>query len=608
MNKPHALDSINKLKPIIVALLIATAFIGITVVAGSAENKNTVLINLQVDAENTGEYLLKVLGELEERGYTTTVYVTGSFAENNGHIIQEIQEHGHDIAFHGWATGENLTTMNYSMQQEILIKAKNSVENYSEQVDGFRPQYYSQNEDTYSILDSLNISYDSGFISGLKYIPGYENYSIPYKVPNHSFYAVPVSSYRTPDKIVYLCDLSASNKFKLNATEWSSILNNEFDENKKNNEPMVVVIHPWITGNETTGYWQAFIQFLDRIENKNIDIVKTSELLEFYVLDDEEPENYLGNEDPAIFGMPEFDVNKTYTYNTTFDFFVEGRNGKDAVLYWGEKTEIDGNSYYIFNLTKVGGGETQFIGVDTVNKNVLMKGVKDYTTTVTFMDLLFNPATLVIDYPLWVGKTWERVPSDFSGTVWMERPVFINGKTWGDAKVIEEEMISVPAGIASTIVIETFMNSSMNQSGREIWMNTSQKLWVMENGFFAKRQLYHDGRFEEELELKDPIIADLDIEKEHLKNKNIESFEVSIKLPEKYDLSEVDMGSIKCNGVPASKVKIEDGDIKVRIKLADFANPVEGSLLLTMTGEFNDGTLFEGFEKVKLEPGKHLDI
>ena len=283
MNKTHASTSMKKLRPIIAALLIAAIISGITVVASSAENKNTVLINFQVDAENTGEHLFKVLGELEGRGYTTTVYVTGSFAENNGRIIQEIQDHGHDIAFHGWATGENLTTMNYSMQQKILINAKNSVENYSGQVEGFRPQYYSQNEDTYTILDSLNISYDSGFISGLKFIPGYENYSIPYKVPNHSFYAVPVSSYRTPDKIVYLCDLSASSKFKMNATVWSSILNNKFDESKKNKEPMVVVIHPWITGNETTGYWQAFTTFLDRIENKNIDIVKTSELLDFYI-------------------------------------------------------------------------------------------------------------------------------------------------------------------------------------------------------------------------------------------------------------------------------------------------------------------------------------
>jgi hypothetical protein len=56
---------------------------------------------------------------------------------------------------------------------------------------------------------------------------------------------------------------------------------------------MVVVIHPWVTGNETSGYWQVFTQFLDRIENKNIDIVKTSELVEFYVEDEEGPENYL---------------------------------------------------------------------------------------------------------------------------------------------------------------------------------------------------------------------------------------------------------------------------------------------------------------------------
>jgi peptidoglycan/xylan/chitin deacetylase (PgdA/CDA1 family) len=91
------------------------------------------LINFQVYAENTGEHLFKVLGELEGRGYTTTVYVTGSFAENNGHIIQEIQEHGHDIAFHGWQTGEKLETMDYNMQNEILTNSKNMVEMYSEE-------------------------------------------------------------------------------------------------------------------------------------------------------------------------------------------------------------------------------------------------------------------------------------------------------------------------------------------------------------------------------------------------------------------------------------------------------------------------------------------
>ena len=56
MNITHALSSMNKLKPIFVALLIATVFTAITVVASSAENKNTVLINFQVDGIETSGY------------------------------------------------------------------------------------------------------------------------------------------------------------------------------------------------------------------------------------------------------------------------------------------------------------------------------------------------------------------------------------------------------------------------------------------------------------------------------------------------------------------------------------------------------------------------
>lgn len=57
MNKTHLFTSMNKLKSILVALLIAiaTVFTGITVVASSAENKNT------------DEHLFKVLGWLERK-------------------------------------------------------------------------------------------------------------------------------------------------------------------------------------------------------------------------------------------------------------------------------------------------------------------------------------------------------------------------------------------------------------------------------------------------------------------------------------------------------------------------------------------------------------
>jgi len=288
----------SELKSIITVLLIALVIAGInTVITCSAEEEkiyeidnslnygqsaSNVLINFQVDAEYTGEHLLKVLEELERRGYTTTVYVTGTFAQNNGSTVQIIYENGHEIALHGWVTAEKLETMDYNTQKEKLISAKNIVEENSQTVVSFRPQYYSQNEDTYTILDTLNISHNSGFISGLKYIPGYENESKPYIVTNHSFYAVPVSMYETSDETIYLCDLSASNKYKINATEWYSVLKNKFDECEEKKEPMVMVLHPWITGNETTGYWQTFNQFLNYTENKNISVVSTKELVDHY--------------------------------------------------------------------------------------------------------------------------------------------------------------------------------------------------------------------------------------------------------------------------------------------------------------------------------------
>jgi peptidoglycan/xylan/chitin deacetylase (PgdA/CDA1 family) len=251
----------------------------------SSNNKHftkNVLINLQVDAELTGEHLFKVLDELEKRGYTTTVYVTGTYANDNGSAIQQIYENGHEIAFHGWATGEQLDTMNYTVQKEKLINAKKSVEENSQPIIGFRPQYFSQNEETYKILDSINISYNCGFISGLKYIPGHQNDTKPYKITNHSIYAVPISSYKTLNQTIYLCDISASNKYKLNGTEWYTILKNKFDDCEEKDEPMVVVLNPWITGNETIGYWQAFTGFLNYTDNKNISVVSTKELVDYY--------------------------------------------------------------------------------------------------------------------------------------------------------------------------------------------------------------------------------------------------------------------------------------------------------------------------------------
>ncbi|MFQ6062078.1 MAG: hypothetical protein ACE5J9_02755 [Methanosarcinales archaeon] len=48
-------------------------------------------------------------------------------------------------------------------------------------------------------------------------------------------------------------------------------------------------------------------------------------------------------------------------------------------------------------------------------------------------------------------------------------------------------------------------------------MSKSQKIWLMENGFFAKRQLYMDGILQEELELKRPVPPTLKDDAYHYK-------------------------------------------------------------------------------------------
>ena len=202
-----------------------------------------------------------------------------------------------------------------------------------------------------------------------------------------------------------------------------------------------------------------------------------------------------------IFDMPELDIQKTYTYNISFDQMFPDRIGTEAVLYWGEKAEIDGVEYYVSNLSKLDGGEVQYLGIDTENEDITLKGTVDRNGSITFMNFTFEPESVFIDYPLYVGKTWDRAEVNFSGMGWIGYPVYVNGTTWGSAVVTGEEDIEVPAGVAHCLVLEMVMNSTMSYNGTEKTMNTSQKVWLMENGFFAKRMLYHEGMLKEILEL-----------------------------------------------------------------------------------------------------------
>jgi len=306
----------------------------------------------------------------------------------------------------------------------------------------------------------------------------------------------------------------------------------------------------------------------------------------------------LSNAGLTVFEMPELDIQKMYVYNTTYDFYVPPRIGHEAVLYWGEKDGED----YISNISKLYGGEITNYGIDAENEDITLKKLYDWNGSVIFMDLIFEPEALLIDYPLWVGKTWVREEVNFSGTVWMGFPAHVSGSTWGSGFVTYEEYVAVPAGIVHTLVYETYMNSSMIIRGSELKWNTSQKIWLMENGFFAKRQLFHEGIFKEELVLTEPMLAMVDIKPETIDLRNNGKLTAFIELPYDFDVADIDLTTVECRGAKPVKGHVANGKLIVKFNIQDIEDiPTSNTALLTITGKLDDGTSFEGFDTIRVE-------
>ncbi|HVP09878.1 MAG TPA: polysaccharide deacetylase family protein [Phycisphaerae bacterium] len=252
-------------------------------------SQRSLKVNLQVDAEQedgtTG--ITNIVDELKRRGINATIYVTGDYANSHALLIEQFYSDGFEIAFHGKSTGEQLATMTADEQRTLLTNARQAVEGCQscgtgKPVTGFRPQYFSQNEDTYTILDELGIAYDSGFKAGLLSIPGHENDAAPYAVTGHSFYAVPISTATLNDRRLYLCDVASVQSEHMTGQQWSDLLQAGLQEAVADNQPLVVLVHGWVTGNrDQYDYWQPFVSLLDEIQNQ-ADFVTTQELVDLY--------------------------------------------------------------------------------------------------------------------------------------------------------------------------------------------------------------------------------------------------------------------------------------------------------------------------------------
>jgi hypothetical protein len=186
------------------------------------------------------------------------------------------------LGISGNHSNENLSSKSESEQLSILKESKryveackicgvNEVHPY-----GFLPQSFDQNEDTYKALDNLGIEYNTGYQAGILYAPGHEKDVWPYKVENHKFYAVPVSTYNLSGELVPLNDRYATDK-DISASQWEDMLIGKFNEISGKDQPMIIGLSTSISGSGE--YLDALKKFIAFASSNNAKFVGTRDLV-----------------------------------------------------------------------------------------------------------------------------------------------------------------------------------------------------------------------------------------------------------------------------------------------------------------------------------------
>ncbi len=248
------------------------------------------LIGLMIDAEEQDTVGLRRLADaMLSRSLPTTVYVSADYANANATLIEDLFNQGFEIALHGYSTGEQLATMTYDQQKDLLTRALDAVDGcrpcgLARPVVGFRPQYFSQNEDTYQVLDELGLTYNSGFKAGQLPLAGHESARAPFLVDGHHFAALPVTTVEFDGRVIYLCDIScALGENPLTKNQFKQALTQARLETRAQGLPMVANFHGWYTGDtDQYDYWEAFTQFVDEAVADHAVFVRSQHLVALY--------------------------------------------------------------------------------------------------------------------------------------------------------------------------------------------------------------------------------------------------------------------------------------------------------------------------------------
>ena len=217
-----------------------------------------------------------------------------------------------------------------------------------------------------------------------------------------------------------------------------------------------------------------------------------------------------------------------YTANVTHDS-MSANVGKDAkIVFFAETATIDSKPYYVLNISKPVGGTEMYAGINETAENFTMKRLVMKDETGEIMNLTFNPEYTMLNYPLWVGKTWASTINVSGTPSSVEYWIIASKKTWSstinvsgtvtvagattqvddiitaeiEGKVTGEEYLTTPYGELRCLVVEN--NASISVSGLSEPITITAKYWISdhETAKIPKYQSYTNGVLREELVLK----------------------------------------------------------------------------------------------------------
>ncbi|RJS68730.1 hypothetical protein CW714_09635 [Methanophagales archaeon] len=194
-----------------------------------------------------------------------------------------------------------------------------------------------------------------------------------------------------------------------------------------------------------------------------------------------------------------------YICNITVDAMTPENVGKNATVGLFTSAEmIDNESYYIANISTPTDITKMYVCSDIENKDNLMRRAVTEAPGRELANLTFDPAFVMRDFPLWIGKTWTST-SNVTGIIVNKTGAVIPiNSTAVVAGKVTLDVVTVPLGTFQCIVIEN--NISYDVAGvpisnaRKYWMSTQNNELLS-----PKSQTYRNGNLVDELELIEAI-------------------------------------------------------------------------------------------------------